>query len=314
MFKVGIVGCGGIGNAHAVSWSQIEGVQVAAVCDLVPEKAAVFAERYNCTAYTDIADLPDDLDVVSVVTPPAAHYPVVKALLNRKFNVFSEKPLTTDVAQGKELCALAKENGCLLGVGFKMRFEPIFAEAKKLLPEIGELRAIVTTKQQKFNPRPEGAWVKKTGAMYELSIHDFDLVSFITGKLPKQVIAAKIGHRRNWEKDDSFSALVDYGDNVTATLQGMYCDDTTFCFKDLCMMLLGENGYMRVERPDRIIMHTSEYRVVEIGDPEKSAFVLELTHFRDAVLGKTQNTLLPEDAVAMTELIEDIRSFDTFGK
>ena len=109
---------------------------------------------------------------------------------------------------------------------------------------------------------------------------------------------------------DSFSAMVDYGDGVTAMLQGMYCDHTTFCFRDLTITFLGENGYMRVERPDRIVMHTDEYRVVEIGNAEKSAFVMELEHFRDAVLGRTENTLRASDAVRMTRLIEDIRSFE----
>ena len=76
------------------------------------------------------------------------------------------------------------------------------------------------------------------------------------------------------------------------------------------MTFLGENGYLRVERPDRIIMHTNEYRVVEVGDPEKSAFVMELEHFKDAVEGKCENTLKADDAVRMTKLIEEIRSFD----
>ena len=244
------------------------------------------------------------------MTPPQAHYPVIKSLLERGFNVFSEKPLTTDVAQGEELVKLAEEKKCLLGVGFKMRYEPIFAEAKKLLPEVGKLVSIVTTKEQMFNPRPGGEWVTKTGAMYELSIHDFDLLSFITGRFPQKVLAAKLQHRRGWEKEDSFSAMVDYGDGVTAMLQGMYCDHTTFCFRDLTITFLGENGYMRVERPDRIVMHTDEYRVVEIGNAEKSAFVMELEHFRDAVLGRTENTLRASDAVRMTRLIEDIRSFE----
>lgn len=310
MFKVGIVGCGGIGMAHARSWSAVDGVKVAAAVDLDPAKAKALAEICGAEVITDMAKLPADLDAVSVVTPPHAHYPVIKSLLERGFNVFSEKPLTTDVAQGEELVKLAEEKKCLLGVGFKMRYEPIFAEAKKLLPEVGKLVSIVTTKEQMFNPRPGGEWVTKTGAMYELSIHDFDLLSFITGRFPQKVLAAKLQHRRGWEKEDSFSAMVDYGDGVTAMLQGMYCDHTTFCFRDLTITFLGENGYMRVERPDRIVMHTDEYRVVEIGNAEKSAFVMELEHFRDAVLGRTENTLRASDAVRMTRLIEDIRSFE----
>ena len=310
MFKVGIVGCGGIGMAHARSWSAVDGVKVAAAVDLDPAKAKALADVCGAEPLTDIAQLPSDLDAVSVVTPPQAHYPVIKSLLERGFNVFSEKPLTTDVAQGEELVKLAEEKKRLLGVGFKMRYEPINVKAKELLPEIGDLVSIVTTKEQMFNPRPGGEWVKRTGAMYELSIHDFDLVSYITGRFPQKVLSAQLNHNRGWEKEDSFAALVSYDGGVSGLLQGMYCDNTTFCFRDFTMTFLGENGYMRVERPDRIVMHTDEYRVVEIGNAEKSAFVMELEHFRDAVLGRTENTLRASDAVRMTRLIEDIRSFE----
>ncbi len=308
MFKVAIVGCGGIGKAHARSWSSIEGVKVVAAVDLDLERAKSLAELCGAVPMTDMAQLPDDLDCVSVVTSPQAHYPVVKPLLERGFNVFCEKPLTTDVAQGEELIALAKKNNCLLGVGFKMRFEPVFMKAKELFPEIGKLVSIVTTKQQMFDDKPERAWVKKTGAMYELSIHDFDLISYITGYFPQKVLAAKLEHKRGWEKEDSFSAIVDYGDGATALLQGMYCDHTKFCFRDLCITLLGENGYMRIERPDRIIMHTDEYRVEEPPKAEQSAFIMELTHFMNAVQGKCENMLKDTDAAQMTKLIEEIRT------
>ena len=310
MFEVGIVGCGGIGMAHARSWSAIEGVKVAYAVDLDENKAKALAAICGAKVLTDIAGLPSTLDAVSVVTPPHVHYPVIKALLDRGFNVFSEKPLTTDVAQGEELVKLAAEKKAQLGVGFKMRYEPIFQKAKELLPEIGQLVSIVTTKEQMFNTRPGGEWVTRTGAMYELSIHDFDLISFISGLFPQKVLCARLGHKRNWEKEDSFQALVAYDEGITASLQGMYCDKTTFCFRDLTITFLGENGYMRVERPDRIVMHTDEYRLVEIPPAEKSAFVLELEHFKDAVEGKCENTLKAADAVRMTKLIEEIRSFD----
>ncbi|MHB9140025.1 MAG: Gfo/Idh/MocA family protein, partial [Victivallaceae bacterium] len=291
MFKAAIVGCGGIGMTHARSWSSIEDVKVEAVMDLNPEKAQAAAEFCKCRACTSLAELPSDLDGVSVVTPPAAHFPVVKALLERGFNVFCEKPLTMSVAEGRILAEVAAASGKVLAVGFKMRFEPIFIEAKKYLPEIGKLVAITTTKLQAFNPRPEGAWVKSVGAMYELSIHDFDLISFITGRYPQKVLFAHLQHRFGWEKEDTFNIVADYGDGVTAQLQGMYAMSSTFCFRDLAITLLGERGYLRIERPDRIILHADEYKVIEIKGTAKSSFVLELEHFRNCVLGLETNTL-----------------------
>ncbi len=307
MFKVGIVGCGGIGMTHARNWNSIEGVEVAAVMDLNEEKARAAADFCKCPFYLSLEELPAELDGVSVVTPPAAHFPVVKRLLERGFNVFCEKPLTMNVAEGETLARLAEEKKKILAVGFKMRYEPIFIEAKKYLPEVGDLRSIVTTKLQAFNPRPEGAWVKKVGAMYELSIHDFDLISFITGMNPQKVLFSQLRHRFGWEKEDAFAIVADYGNGVTAQLQGMYAVQSTFCFRDLTITLLGDHGYLRIERPDRLILHTQKYEVIEVPAAEKSAFMQELEHFRDCVCGRAVNTLTAESATRMTALIEEAR-------
>ena len=103
MFKVAVIGCGGIGNAHARSWKQVEGVELVGVVDLVEEKAKATAEKFGCAAFTDMAALPDGLDAVSVVVPPRGHYPIVKTMLQKGLHVYCEKPLTLDPAQGEEL-------------------------------------------------------------------------------------------------------------------------------------------------------------------------------------------------------------------
>ncbi len=309
MFKVGIVGCGGIGNAHKNAWMQIPGVSVEAVCDIVEDRARAMQESVGgaCRYYTDAGEMPDDLDAVSVVTPPYAHFAIVRDLLRRGYNVFCEKPLTMDPEQCRALDKLAAKNGCELGVGFKMRFEPIFQQARRYVPLVGRVNSIVTTKLQAFNPRPEGAWVTRTGAMYELSIHDFDLISYITGLYPEKVEFADIGHRFGWEKDDAFHLAVRYDGGVTALLQGMYAVSSTFCYRDLTITVLGDQGYVRIERPDRIIVHTDHYEVVEIPAAEKNAFVCELEHFKGACEGRWKNTLTAESATRMTDMIEEAR-------
>ena len=119
MLKVAVIGCGGIGRAHCTAWKTVEGAQLVAVVDMNEEKAKAAAADFGCKWYTSL-DALEDVDAVSVVTPPAAHYPVVKAALNK---------------------------GLQLAVGFKMRFEPIFREARKYLPQLGKLRTIVSTKE-----------------------------------------------------------------------------------------------------------------------------------------------------------------------
>ena len=308
MFKTAVVGCGGIGGAHAAAWSRIPEAELCFVVDRIPEKARALADKYGCAALTDAADLPADLGCVSVATPPAAHYPVAKSLLERGFHVFCEKPLTLHPEQGDELAALARQKGVKLDVGFKMRYEPIFRRAKELLPEVGPLISVVTTKCQQFHDRPEGQWVKDTGAMNELSIHDIDLVSFISGLEPVRVLHARLGHRRGWQAEDSFAVTAEYTGGVTACLQGCYCTDTIFQFRDLTITFLGEHGYMRVERPDRIILHTDHFEVVEIPQDPVSTFDRELGDFMRCVQGLGPDPIPAEDAVRATRLIEAARA------
>ena len=304
MLKVAVIGCGGIGRTHCNAWKTVEGAELVAVVDMNEEKAKTAAADFGCKWYTSLDDL-TGVDAVSVVTPPAAHYAVVKAALNKGLHVFCEKPLTLDEVQGQELDALAKAKGLQLGVGFKMRFEPIFREAKKYLPQLGKLRTITSTKVQPFNPRPEGAWVKATGAMYELSIHDFDLITFLTGLKPQEVLYSTVEHRFGWEKEDCYNIIADYGEGVTAQLTGLYAVKCTFCYRDLTFTFIGDNGYIRVERPDRIVVHTDHFEVVEVPSTNENAFALELTHFKNAIEGTEVNTLTAEDANTATWFINE---------
>ena len=308
MFETAVVGCGGIGNAHAAAWSRICGAKLRFVVDTIPEKARTLAERYGCEALTNAAEIPQGIDCVSVATPPKGHYPVAKLLLDSGFNVFCEKPLTLSVDTGEELDALAKARGVKLGVGFKMRFEPIFRKAKELLPRIGTLVSVVTTKCQQFSDRPDGQWVKDSGAMYELSIHDFDLISYITGLDPEDVLFARLGHRWGWQAEDSFSIVARYPGGVIANLQGYYCTKTTFQYRDLAITFQGENGYMRVERPDRIVLHTDKFEIVEIPPDPVNTFDQELTHFMAYIRGEEENPIPASDAIRATRLIEAARA------
>ena len=69
MFQTAVIGCGGIGGAHAAAWSRIPDAHLCYVVDRIPEKARALADKYGCAALTDAADLPADLGCVSVTTP-----------------------------------------------------------------------------------------------------------------------------------------------------------------------------------------------------------------------------------------------------
>lgn len=119
MKKIGIVGQGNISDIYLSNIGHMfPNIVVAGTCDLVREKAETMAKLFGVPRiYRDMYELFDDpeVDIVLNITRPNDHYGVTKAALLAGKHVYSEKPLATDLALGKELVALAKERGLYLG-------------------------------------------------------------------------------------------------------------------------------------------------------------------------------------------------------
>ena len=93
-----------------------ENVSVYAVCDLDGAKAKEKAEQYH----TKVMSLPEiladeNVDIVLNLTTPSSHYEICKKAILAKKNTYVEKPLSATYAEGRELVALAREKGVLLG-------------------------------------------------------------------------------------------------------------------------------------------------------------------------------------------------------
>ena len=73
--KWGIVGVAGIGTSHAKALQGMEGVELYAACDVVPEALDKFCEQFNIPhRFTDYNDfLKSDVEVVSICTPHFLH-------------------------------------------------------------------------------------------------------------------------------------------------------------------------------------------------------------------------------------------------
>jgi len=304
MVRIAVVGCGGIGQAHLRAYTALPGVEIVACVDQDLEKAAAAAKAFGGLAVDSVKQIPAETNGVSVVTPPHLHFGLVRDLLRRRFHVFCEKPLTMDVGECQVLEAAAREVGCTLLVGFKMRFEPVFAKAREFIPEIGPLHSVSSVKQQPYTPHPGLNWIPAVGAMYELSVHEFDLIHWLTATRPVEVLHARLEHRFNWSREDAFALTVRYANGMIGQLQGMYATDSTFKYRDLTLTFMGEKGYIRIERPDRIVIHTDDVRV-ETADPGTvNAFEAELAHFCQVIRGDASTTMGASAGVLATALIE----------
>jgi scyllo-inositol 2-dehydrogenase (NAD+) len=279
MLHAAVIGVGPIGTTHLKALLEVEGVRVDYVVDTNLELAEARAREFGVEPLADQDDLPDEIDFVTIATPPATHCGIVRKALDGGFHVFCEKPLTLTLAETTELDGIALEADRHLGVGFKMRYEPWFAKAREVLGEIGDVYQVVTTKVQAFNGTP---WIPATGAMQELSSHDFDLVHWIARARPMRMLSANLSYQRGWEAEDGFELLVEYDSGMLGSLNGWYNDRLRWNGRDSTMRFLGANGYLSIDRGERVVLHTDETQVFPFeGAP--NTFRLELEAFARAI-------------------------------
>ena len=112
--KVGLIGCGTIAfRAYMPTiLKHFSMVDVVRFADTIPERAALFAEKFGGTACTNDEIYNDpEIEVVLNLTYPSSHYEVNKAALEHGKHVHCEKMMAVTWEEGKELAELAEEKG-----------------------------------------------------------------------------------------------------------------------------------------------------------------------------------------------------------
>ncbi|MBR2181708.1 MAG: Gfo/Idh/MocA family oxidoreductase, partial [Oscillospiraceae bacterium] len=95
MFKVGIVGCGGVGSMHASCYEALEGVKLAAVASTDEQQLKEIGEKYKIKTYFSAKELIFDpeLDIIDICLPTFLHTEYAIMAMEAGKNVFIEKPV-----------------------------------------------------------------------------------------------------------------------------------------------------------------------------------------------------------------------------
>ena len=191
MFRVAIIGCGGIAQVHASVLSALPDTILTACADIRPERAQAMAAKYGCRAYPSmdaLLDAENELDSVHLCTPHYLHAPMAKKAAERGLAVFSEKPPVISRDQWGLLEEAAAK--VPLGICFQNRYNPNVEAAKLLIAEgtYGDLlggRAFVTWKREAPYYRDSGwrgAWATEGGGvLINQSVHTLDLLVQLFG-------------------------------------------------------------------------------------------------------------------------------------
>jgi myo-inositol 2-dehydrogenase/D-chiro-inositol 1-dehydrogenase len=183
MLRLGLLGCGRIGQVHARSIKAIDEATVTAVADALPQAAGALADATGAEVRTPEAILAaDDIDAVVIGTPTDTHFDLIHSAAKAGKAIFCEKPIDMSVDNIRACIGAVEAAGVAFMTGFNRRFDPNFAflRARIAAGDIGALELASITSR---DPAPPPlSYIERSGGLFrDMMIHDFDMARFLMG-------------------------------------------------------------------------------------------------------------------------------------
>lgn len=188
--KVAIVGCGGMGNVHALGYMNIPDVKLVGVCDVDVSLAQELAHKTGARAFTSFDDMlrETDFDVLSVTVPSYLHKEFTLKGAEAGKHVICEKPLALNLEDAAEMIRSCEQHGVRLFVGHVVRFFPEYVQMKQVIDD-GKLGRVGVAHAKRIGSHPGNArpWFfdedKSGGVIADLMIHDIDFLRSAMGEV-----------------------------------------------------------------------------------------------------------------------------------
>ena len=253
--KAAVIGCGGVSVCHFKALQENPDVEIAAVCDIKPERAAKAAAEFGGTVYTDFEEMlaKEKPDSVHICTPHYLHTPMAIKALAAGCNVLLEKPCSVTTEEIGALKKAQEDSGKQLAICFQNRYNLCVCEAKDIiesgkLGKIKSIRAFVTWARgaDYYSDDWHGTKDKECGGvLINQAIHTVDLVQHLGGRYKKITAHVANDHLKGViEVEDNASILAELEGGVTALLYA------TTAFADnspVTVEITLEGGQLRLE-------------------------------------------------------------------
>lgn len=231
VLRVACSGTGYFSQFHYEAWNRLDNVRLVGVCNRDIETAKSFSEIYQIEHYYQNVEVmllelkPDFLDII---TPPVTHLKTVTIAAKLGIDVCCQKPFGENVAQARQMVAIAKEAGIKLVVHENFRFMPWIRKAKDVI-DSGILGQILNVQ---FNLRPgdgqgNDAYLARQAyfqdmpkfLIHETGIHIVDVFRYFFGE-PNSVYAHLRRCNPVIKGEDAGTVIFQFDGNLQAILDG----------------------------------------------------------------------------------------------
>ena len=351
--KVGIIGCGGIGqNKHMPSLHKIPNVEIVAFCDLIEERAQMCKEKFGtpdafvCTDYKELLAIPD-IEVVHVLTPNREHAQITVDALYAGKHVMCEKPMAKTAEGARQMVAAAKATGKKLAIGYQHRMKAEAMYAKEYI-ESGALGEIYYANCYAIRRRGTPNWgvfldaeAQGGGPIIDIATHSLDLTLYLMNNYEPEMVVGKTHKKLEHPEAGNI-----WGDNGVSTTPLEEAACAFIRMKNGATIMLETSWSLNTDEPIQegscvlcgskagISLKNNELRInkVELGrqvvtnvdcsaggvafydGASVSPAEAEAMAWIDCIVNDTEQIVKPEQACVVSEILEAIYVSSETGK
>ncbi|MCL2472055.1 MAG: Gfo/Idh/MocA family oxidoreductase [Treponema sp.] len=226
MITVAIIGAGNIAQSHIKAYLEFpQRCRITWLSDIYPENAEKLNANYEleaqiCKSYKDII-ANNDIDLVSICTPPFTHAEIAVDFLNAGKNVIVEKPMAASLEECDAMIAAAEKSNRILSVIAQNRFRDPVANLKKIL-DTGIIGRVVHAQvdslwwrgHEYYDLWWRGTWEKEGGGCtLNHAVHHIDMLAWMLGMPQKVSAVISNAAHDNAEIEDISVAILQYGES-----------------------------------------------------------------------------------------------------
>ncbi|MDX1808746.1 MAG: Gfo/Idh/MocA family oxidoreductase [Sulfurospirillaceae bacterium] len=197
MKKIALIGLGSMGRNHHRIIKSIQGFKLVAICDVV--KTGDYEEPF----FTNVDEMLEsvEIDACVIVVPTFLHKEVAIKCLNKGKDIFIEKPVASTTAEAYDILEVANAKNAKVAVGYIERFNPVVSALKEEIKD-DEIYSIGITRVGPFPPR-----IADVGILTDLSVHDIDLIRYIT---QREIVKTNIYRSRKIHNHHEDNAMLSF--------------------------------------------------------------------------------------------------------
>jgi len=313
--RIGLAGVGRIGAFHAETLTGLDFVDDLVLADLDVVAARSLAERLGVGfAETPEALLASGVDGFVIATATPGHAPLLRLGVDAGVPTFCEKPVAGSLEETIALAKLVDASDVPVHVGFQRRFDRGYQRARRAVAasELGFVHTVRASTQDQAPPR--AAYIPTSGGLFrDCSIHDFDILRFVTGREVASVFATGANKGADFFGEagdvDTAAAILTLDDETLVSVTATRYNGGGH---DVRMELCGSNGTIGVGYDQSLAVTSAEDggdlttgpRHWSLMERFLPAYRAELTAFADVARGGRPSPCTVHDALQAFRVAE----------